>query len=260
MRGSAGMRSVEATGPRRGGDTGRLAALAVVAIGAGLAADAGVVAADESLKPFTVSYDVAYRGLDAGSAQLKLTREEAGRYTYTSLSRARGLFRLFVSNEIVQTSTLVLTEQGMRPLRYRGDDGSRGTERDVSYDFDWQARRVSGIEEDAPVDVALVDGVQDPMSVQIALIYDLLRGQFPTRYSLVDKGALKTYAYTSEGRALLRTALGELETVVYVSHRQGARRRTRLWCAPSLGFIPVQAEQTRDGKREWLMRVISLEH
>lgn len=233
-------------------------AIAIVAIGAGLTAGAGAAAANVALQPFTASYDVVYRGLDAGSTQLELTRAEEGRYTYTSRSRARGLFRLFLGNEILQTSTFVLTEQGVQPLRYRGDDGSKDTERDISYDFDWQARRVSGIEEEEPVDAALVDGVQDPMSIQIALIYDLLRGQPPARYSLVDKKTLKTYEYTTEGTARIKTVLGELDTVVYVSHRQGAKRKTRMWCAPSLGFIPIQAEQTKDGKREWLMQMISL--
>jgi hypothetical protein len=32
-----------------------------------------------------------------------------------------------------------------------------------------------------------------------------------------------------------------------------------MWFAPSLGFVPVQAERTRDGKLEFAMRIKSLQ-
>lgn len=224
----------------------------------GAGATAGT-ATDSVLQPFAASYEVVYRGLDAGTARFELERDSEGRYTYASRSRARGLFRLLVGNDVLQTSTFRLTPQGVQPLHYRGDDGSSSTARDISYDFDWQARRVGGIEEDQPVDVELTEGIQDPMSVQIALMYDLLRGRQPAPYSLVDRNGLKTYAYTHEGTARLDSPLGELDTVIYTSQRQGAKRKNRIWLAPSLGFMPVQAEQTREDRRDWLMRITSLE-
>lgn len=223
-----------------------------------LAAGAAASVDNVTLQPFTASYDVVYRGIDAGSTHLELKRENGDRYTYTSRSRAHGLFRLFLGNDILQTSTFSLTDAGVQPLQYRGDDGSKSISRDISYDFDWTLRRVKGVEEQQPVNIALIDDVQDPMSIQIALMYDLIRGKTPANYSLVDKKELKTYDYTNEGVARIKTVLGELDTVVYASHRQGSKRKTRMWCAPSLGFIPVQAKQTRDNKREWLMQIISL--
>jgi hypothetical protein len=32
-----------------------------------------------------------------------------------------------------------------------------------------------------------------------------------------------------------------------------------MWFAPSLGFVPVQAERSRDGKLEFAMRIKSLQ-
>jgi len=52
--------------------------------------------------------------------------------------------------------------------------------------------------------------------------------------------------------------MGELETVVVASQRAGNNRILRMWFAPSLGFVPVRAERTRDGKLEFSMRIKTL--
>ncbi|MFM8516437.1 MAG: hypothetical protein ACKODA_00935, partial [Nevskiaceae bacterium] len=47
----------------------------------------------------------------------------------------------------------------------------------------------------------------------------------------------------------------ELDTVVWSSHRPSSDRVTRVWYAPSLGFLPVQAERKRGDRLEWSMRL-----
>jgi hypothetical protein len=97
------------------------------------------------------------------------------------------------------------------------------------------------------------------MSVQIALIVDLLEGRRPTGYTLVDKDRIKDYVYTDEGKAQVGTVLGSLDTVVWSSHRPNSDRVTRVWYAPSLGFAPVKAERRRGERLEWSMRLVSLQ-
>jgi hypothetical protein len=46
--------------------------------------------------------------------------------------------------------------------------------------------------------------------------------------------------------------------VIVSSQRAGNNRVLRMWFAPSLGFLPVQAERTRDGKLEFAMRIKAL--
>ena len=47
-----------------------------------------------SLAPFSVSYEVIFRGLNAGTASLTLQRDNGDRWRYESRNEARGLFRL----------------------------------------------------------------------------------------------------------------------------------------------------------------------
>ncbi|MEO8313182.1 MAG: DUF3108 domain-containing protein [Pseudomonadota bacterium] len=210
-----------------------------------------------ALKPFLASYVVNYRGLQAGTSTLELRSEGEGKFNYSSRSNARGLFRLVVGHEISQVSVLEIASTIVRPLRYTGDDGSTATDRDISLDFNWQTGRVSGVDEDSPVDLPLQIGVQDVMSAQVALMWDALRGETPKPYFLADKTELKSYTTLFQGNERLMTALGELDTVVYVSRRMGAKHSLRVWLAPSLGYIPVQAEQLRETRRVWIMRIAS---
>jgi hypothetical protein len=88
---------------------------------------------------------------------------------------------------------------------------------------------------------------------------DLERGELPKMFRILDKDEVKEFIYTREGTARIRTALGELDTVVVSSQRPGNSRVLRMWFAPSLGYIPVQAERSRDGKVEFGMRIKSVQ-
>jgi hypothetical protein len=215
--------------------------------------------AEDALKPFTASFEVVFRGMNAGSTTLELTTEGGDRWRYLSRANARGLFRLALSGEIRQTSQFTLGAAGPRPIRYVADDGTEDDKRDIRLEFDWMAGRVRGTAETQPVDLAVRDGLQDGMSVQIALMRALAAGERPRRFFLIDKDEIKEYIYESEGAARIKTAAGELDTVIWSSRRPNSGRVTRVWYATSLGHTPVQAERRRDGKVEWTMRLKSLQ-
>jgi len=82
-------------------------------------------------------------------------------------------------------------------------------------------------------------------------------GETPTGVKLIDKDEIKEYVYSAEKPVRLKTSMGELDTVVWSSHRPNSNRLTRVWYAPSLGYLPVQAERRKGEKLEWSMRLKS---
>jgi hypothetical protein len=234
--------------------------LAHLALAAGALGAAGAGAAsDDGPTPFSASYAVTWKGINVGTSTLRLTRDAAGRYTYVSRNQARGIFRIAFPDDIIQQSEFRIDAGQVRPDRFRGDDGSSDTAKDVTLDFDWEANRVRGVAEQRPVDLALQPGLQDPMSVQIELMVELAAGRTPDKFWMIDKDKLKDYVYTHEGKARLATELGSLETVIYSSRRPGSDRVTRIWYAQSLGWAPVRAERRRGADLEWSMNVRSLQ-
>ena len=213
----------------------------------------------QELEPFTATYSWMLRGMHAGESTLSLERRENGLWKYGSRSVARGLFRLIAPGDITQDSVFRIDADNILPEHYRGDDGTDSTKRDVNITFDWHARRVTGVYEDVKVDLAIEPGVHDDMSIQIALMYELLHGRTPTSFRLIDKNIIKDYQYTAEGMATLSTPMGERKAVIYRSRKVGARSSTVFWCDAALGYLPLKVER-RDGadKPEWSMRIQSV--
>jgi hypothetical protein len=220
---------------------------------------ASTTLAAECPQPFKATFDVEWHGMGAGTSTLQLTRKSPTEYVYESRNSARGIFRLALPDTITQTSTFTIVHGEVRPISYVGDDGSSDTDRDVSLKFDWEGNRVGGVAEDRPVDQPIQPGVQDSLSVQIALMCALAAGHSPKSFKLIDKDEVKEYQYTHEGTEVLDTSIGKLDTVIYKSQKAGSNRFTRLWVAPSLGYLPVRAEQVKRDKRELQLRIKSVE-
>jgi hypothetical protein len=211
--------------------------------------------ADE-LRPFEASYSWTWHGMTVAVSSLKLEQRD-DTWVYRSKSEPRGLGKMF-SERPTQESVIRVTDAGTQPLSYKADDGTSATNRDANVTFDWDHQRVTGVYEDAKVDMALQPGVQDDLSVQIALMVELLRGRTPGKFLMIDKNTVREYRYVREGEETLSTAIGQIQTIIYRSQKQNSPRVTRFWCAPSLGFVPLRVEQKRDNDVQWTMQVQSL--
>jgi hypothetical protein len=210
--------------------------------------------ADPRVLPFSAHYQADWKSINVGTSDLELKQDgEPGHYLYTWTITAHGIFRLY-RDEVTQKSWLSINADHVRPDKYRAEDGKSS----VSLDFDWDAGRVHGTSEDKAVDLKVKDGTQDVMSIQVEVMLGLKNGNLPKTFQIIDKDKPKEFVYTREGTANIRTALGQLDTVIVASQQAGNNRILRMWFAPSLGFVPVQAERTRDGKLEFAMRIKTL--
>jgi len=162
---------------------------------------------------------------------------------------------LVYSNPVTQKSWIVVQNGQVRPLEYHGDDGSE----EVNIDFDWAGGHARGTAAGKPVDLKLEDGTQDVLSIQIQVMEDLRHGNLPPSFPIVDNDEIKDFRYTREGAAHLTTDIGGVDTVIVASQRAGSDRILRMWFAPGLGFVPIQAERTRGGKIEFSMRIRTLQ-
>jgi Protein of unknown function (DUF3108) len=221
----------------------------VPAMGASPAADSGV-------QPFAAHFMAEWKGIGIATSDLVLRRDAApDTWIYTWRITARGIFRLAYSEDLVQTSWFTLSAGHVHTNRYEATQGSQR----IKLDFDWDAHHARGTEQGKPLDLALQENTQDVLSIQIEVMQDLRNDTLPAKFSVLDKDEVKEFNYTREGTERIRTALGMLDTIKIASQREGNNRILHMWFAPSLGFAPVQAERTRDGKSEFAMRIRSLD-
>jgi hypothetical protein len=213
-----------------------------------------------ALQPYAARYQVSYRGLSGGQIASALSRgTEPGLWRYETRAYPNLFGRIAVSPQARERSSMQVTAAGVRPMTFNFDDGSADVSKDVRFTFDWKAGRVRGEVEGQPLDLEIPPDTQDTASVQAAMIVELLAGRTPTGFPILTGRKLRHYRYWPEGRETVDTPFGRLDTVIWASQRDGSTRVTKVWHAPSLGYVPVQALQYRKGKPEVQMTLVSLE-
>jgi len=210
------------------------------------------------VKPFRGTYSVEYRGIRAGTIDFVL-RQSNGRYIYESIVHPRGLARIVIDDALREASEFIVENGAIKPQSYELDDGSKSTADDTRLKFDWAANKASGMHENRAIELPLSPGVQDRMSVQVVVMQQLAADKPLDKLTFIDRDELKEYSYVRVREETLKTKVGDIHTVVYLSSRPGSNRVSRLWYAPSLGFAPVRGEQERKGKVETVFEIQKLE-
>jgi hypothetical protein len=213
--------------------------------------------APAALRPYDASYSFVARGMNAGTSSFSLRRASGDEWTFAVRNDPHGLFRLFSAASLTLTSRMKISPQGVQPLLFTAAQPD-GSDQQAEVHFDWATQRATGTVEGRKIDMALRAGVQDDQSVQIALLYALLGGHEPSGIALFDKDGIRDYDYARVGEETLHTPMGEVATVVYESHKANSPRRTRFWCAPQYGYVPMRAEQKRADEVQWTMEVRSV--
>jgi hypothetical protein len=226
----------------------------LVMTGLALAAFSAAACAGE-LTPYQASYSLNTHGINAGTITTTLRRDVQGKWIAERNAQPRGFARLLTDPSHEQ-SDLELSDGSVRPLRYVGSNG--GAEHDVKLSFDWPRQRAAGTIGGTPVDEALKSGMQDDLSMLIAFAHELDNGRALTTVTTIGDGGVRDYQLTRERGEKLHTAIGDIDTVVYRAQRSGSPRSTRYWCAPSLAYLPLRAEQRRNDDLQWTMNITQL--
>jgi len=218
---------------------------------------AATAAGEGELRPFVAEYHLTGGGIRIATVRMTLRRGPNNTYVYRSATEPSGLVALFRSDRIVETSIWRLTGENIVAMEYRYRR-SGSEERRVSVSFDHEASRVTTLTNGQPWSMDVPPGTLDKLLANLAFMLDLRQGKGGLRYPVADGGHLKEYQYTREGEERLETALGPLETVRYRRAKVGKRPKTKLWCAPELGWFPVRVERRDDGAA-YQMSLVALE-
>jgi hypothetical protein len=230
-----------------------LALCAVLGSTVDAAESAGVVA-------YRALSQVSYRGIGGGQIEASLQPAADGTWIYETHAFPNVLGRLAISDAAHERGRMQITADGVRPLSYDYDAGRSDGDKDIHIEFDWDHQRAQGSHQGRAFAHDVTPGTQDTASVQAAMLQYLAEGRAPQSFRLVTSGKVRDYRYWSEGTARLKTPIGEVDTVIWANQGEGSSRVSKVWHAPALGYVPVQAIQYRDGRAELQMRLIKLDH
>jgi len=198
--------------------------------------------------PFIAVYAVEAGGVGAGRMTRTLALTAGDGYRFTAVIEAEGLVALLKPTRIVEESAGHWDDAHPVTARYSNSKISGKKRKETVIDFDWQAARSHATINGTPVEAALEPGAIDKLSYQLALMRDLAAGVTALNYRVADAGGGKEYRLERRADERVQAAGASYDTVP-VAYARDDGRRTVLWCARQLDYLPVRIEYTeKDGK------------
>lgn len=198
------------------------------------------------LVPFEAQYSVR---ISAARGEMTM-HLSAGDNVLTGRStiKPRGIAKLLAGGEVDETTSFTVEQGRAVPLDYTMTDTLGRNDKWTKMTFDRQAQRASGSDEDGPFEHEVDDDTYDRASVQYALMLDLLNGRRATTYTMLDGDRRKPLQISYADDQVVEVPLGKYPVTVVQHQAEGSSRRTVLYCAPKLGYLPVRIEQYKNDK------------
>ena len=198
---------------------------------------------------FEATYALETAGTTIARTKWSLVPGPNGTYVSTSRTEPAGMLSLVRNESRVERSVWTLAGDRVQPLAYRYERTGRKA-REIDIEFDWTANVARHDSQGASWRLPVPSDTLDKFSYIFAMMRDLGRGKRNLEYTIADGGRrLKHYVLIGVGEELVDTSLGTFDTTVIRRDRRNGKRRTTLWCAEDLGFLPVKiVHRERDGK------------
>jgi hypothetical protein len=232
--------------------------------GATLLGAAARVAADTAVPAvptYTATYEAEYKGRNLGSSEFKVTHDTAkNTYEFMSTTTAKGILgKLAAPNPTIERSIFTIVDGHVRPSEYWYKDGTRKADGDRHIQFDWDRHIATVSDKNGRREVSLDDVSLDAGSLHVALMRDLIVNGRPGQYRIADSEQARTYGFEDNGEAQIDTGLGKLTTHCYIQHREGSSRKTYLWVAPQLDYLPARIETRKDDEVQTALTLMSVQ-
>ena len=197
------------------------------------------------LKPHRAEYKVKI-SVVSGQLNTELKATDTG-YKATHVVKPTGLSRMITRGTMEVTSTFRADAHGVKAVTYHAMD-TIGDDPETHIAFDWNTNEASGTVGDEDVLLQLDGIAHDSVSIQYALMHDLLNGGPDSTSVLFDVDKMRVADVRKVGTKQVKTKAGQYDVVGIQHQKQGSSRVSTLWCAPELGYLPVIIEQHRKGK------------
>ncbi len=202
------------------------------------------------ITPYEAMYRVEYKGRHVADATFRLRHDGDHQYVFTSATKARGLAKVFRRPSPSEESVFDFVDGQITPQRYWFKDGTKKGKGNTEISFDWNQGLATSSYKQATVALPLDQPILDRITLQLQIMLGLKQGTDPSSHLLAYRNQLRRYDYSDAGERQVTTRAGDFNAVGFAQQREGSSRRTLLWMAPELSFLPVYMEQQREGKTQ----------
>ena len=198
---------------------------------------------------FHANYTLYSNDMKIGKMKRELTKQKDNRYIFSSESKTTGFFSLIRNDHIVERSEWAMNQNLFKPQTYSYEHTGGKKDRFVTINFDWINHKIENIVNDSKWKMDTKDGILDKLLYQITIMHDLKRGIVPEQYTIADGGKIKTYSFKYLQDEVVETPFGKFKAMKIERKKENNDRKTWLWCAYDLEFLPVKVVITEKKDR-----------
>ncbi len=187
---------------------------------------------------FSATYKVSF-GILRGEMTLELQQQDDSAYLYETSLTPRGIVSVFRRGSIVETTSLRIEDGTLVPIDYRSTDTIANPTRNTVYRFDDPAGHVTGVYKERSVDEPMRPNGHNRISAHVAVMLAMNTGTDMTGISVFDRARWRDYEFEVFPGQMVKTKLGEFDTVEIRYSSEKKNKSWSLYCAESLDYAPV---------------------
>ncbi len=194
---------------------------------------------------FNASYSVSKSGLTLGEMRVSLSYTN-NHYAYHKSTRATGLAAWLSGDKMIENADGKVHGNSIFPESYLFHHTSKRKDRKDQLQF-VNPRLAKGSYKGRAYSIQVPGGTLDRAALELALARDLAAQKKSLTYSIVERGKLKTYHLTRQGVEKINIGGKNYHAEKIMVARKGAARKTILWLAKELDYMPVKINHIEKG-------------
>lgn len=206
------------------------------------------------LSPYTANYRFNLDNKLSGSATRTLEKrgDKLWRYSFSASAS------IATASE---NSDFQFDGQQVTPLGYQQQRNILFKKKKAAIQFDWKGRKGKGTRDDKPpASYDLAPGVLDSLNMEIQLRRDLVDlGKLGGPYALATPKDLSPLEFVVNGKEVLVTPMGKLNTLRVSRKHADPSRHTTFWLAIDHRYLPAKVVQN-DGGTVYSLEITSIKY
>lgn len=217
---------------------------------------------DSSFKPFAADYQLLHNNKKTGTAQASLEMTEQGHWRYRFNSKAK--VALLFKADIRESSEFRLNENNQfEALSYQFEQKIGPKKKIVSALFkpnqgNSELSNAQGNNDGKAWNIYLQGGETDRLLVNLQIGELLKQGKTEFSFDSLEKGRVRQLKFRAGEIQTVETPLGSFAAFIVERLHDNPKRKTSLWYAPELGYIPIKILREKKGKKPVMLLLQNL--
>ena len=212
------------------------------------------VLSQDQIKPHIANYEVNVRGIKGNLDTILNTKDNI--YVAKNELNASGIASIFLRGNVKESSTFSILNSEFLPASFSSIDDMSKEKKSITIHFEKNKNVISSIFNGDKKILPYDQNTFDRLSLKYALMLDLSNQNILPQYKVFEGEDIKLINVEILESKTLNVPYGKFKVIGIKNHESGSSKRSILWCAEELDYLPIVIEQYRNEKL-WMQAKLS---